>query len=237
MGARSTRGCLTPESGRRQSSTASWPSNQRFSGCRLQSCSVIGPTVHAAALGYALGTVPSAVLVSRAAGGPDPRTTGTGNPGAANMASVVGPRAGLVVLAADIGKGAAAGRVGLRLAGALGADVAATAAVIGHCHPVWNGFEGGKGVATSVGQVLSTFPAYFPIDLAIALATSAVPGWKQRAFAAPSVSSVVWIAGSTLWWRRRLPNAWGPPPTASLPAAALVSSVVIARRFLAGGAP
>jgi glycerol-3-phosphate acyltransferase PlsY len=189
-------------------------------------------TMAAAAAGYALGTLPSADLVSRAAGGVDPRAVGSGNPGAANVASVMGPAAGFAVLTADIAKGAVAGRVGRRLAGALGGDLAATAAVIGHCYPVWNGFRGGKGVATSVGQVLATFPAYFPIDVAVAVATAAVPQWNQRAFAATTVSSVVWIAGSQLWWRRQLPNLWGGPPSWSLPTGAVVSSLVIRRRFL-----
>lgn len=193
-------------------------------------------TLAAAAAGYVLGTVPSADLVSRAVGGLDPRAAGSGNPGAANIASVIGPAAGLAVLAVDIGKGATAGRVGRRLAGPLGADLAATAAVVGHCYPVWNGFRGGKGVATSVGQVLATFPAYFPIDVAVAVATAAIPQWKQRAFAASTVSSVAWTAGSHLWWRRQLPNFWGGPPTWSLPAGAFVSSLVIRRRFLEAGA-
>lgn len=168
-------------------------------------------------------------------GGSDPRRSGSGNPGAANVASTIGPAAGLLTLGADIAKGAAAGRIGHRIAGALGADVAATAAVVGHCHPVWRGFDGGKGVATSVGQVLSTFPAYFPIDLAVAVATASIPGVKQRAFAATTVSSVAWVAGSTLWWRRRLPNGWGPTPSVSLPVGALVSSLVIRGRFRAAG--
>ncbi len=165
-------------------------------------------------------------------GGPDPRLAGSGNPGAANVASTIGPTAGLVTLVADIAKGAAAGRIGQRLAGSVGADVAATAAVVGHCHPVWSDARGGKGVATSVGQVLATFPAYFPLDLAVAVATAALPGWKQRAFAATTVSSAAWIAGAAVWWRRQLPNAWGSTPSVSLPLAALTSSLVIRGRFL-----
>ena len=193
---------------------------------------MLSRTLVAAAAGYVLGTVPSADLVGRAAGGLDPRAVGSGNPGAANIASEIGPAAGLVVLAADIGKGAIAGRIGRRIAGSLGGDLGATAAVIGHCYPAWNGFRGGKGVATSVGQVLATFPAYFPIDVSVAVVTAAMPHWKQRAFAATTVSSVIWIAGSHLWWRRQFPNLWGGAPTWSLPTGALVSSLVIGRRFL-----
>lgn len=188
----------------------------------------------AAGAGYLLGTIPSADLVARRFAGADPRSAGSGNPGAANVATVIGPTAGLMVLAADISKGAVAGRVGGRLAGAIGADVASTAAVIGHCYPVWTGFRGGKGVATSVGQVLATMPAYFPVDVAVAVATSAIPWWKQRAFAATMSASAAWVLGAVLWWRRQLPNGWGPTPGPSLPLAALASSAVICRRFLEG---
>jgi acyl phosphate:glycerol-3-phosphate acyltransferase len=98
---------------------------------------------------------------------------------------------------------------------------------------VWNGFRGGKGVATSVGQCLATFPAYFPIDAGIALATVSSRRWKQRAFAATMVSSACWVIGALVWWRRGWPNLWGPRPTAALPIAAATSSLVIAQRFLA----
>lgn len=181
--------------------------------------------------GYVIGTLPSADLASRLAGGPDLRAAGSGNPGATNAANLLGAKIGLGVLALDIAKGALAGRLGQRWAGPVGAQIASTAAVTGHCYPVWNGFRGGKGVATSVGQVLATFPAYFPIDTAVAVATAAVPAWKQRAFAATSVSSVVWIAASAMWWRRSMWNAWGPDPTAALPLGAAASSAIIFRRF------
>lgn len=188
----------------------------------------------AATVGYFLGTMPSADVARRLFAGPDPRSTGSGNPGAANVASVIGPAAGLFVLAADISKGAAAGRIGARLVGSAGADLASTAAVIGHCYPAWNGFRGGKGVATSVGQVLATLPAYFPIDVAVAVATSALPWWQQRAFAATMSASAAWILAATVWWRRQLPNAWGPTPGPTLPIGAFVSSLVICRRFIEG---
>lgn len=194
----------------------------------------IGARTAAVSAGYLLGTAPSADVVGRLFGGGDPRTEGSGNPGAANVASVVGPAAGVMVLVADIAKGAAAGRLGARVAGSVGADMASTAAVIGHCYPVWSDFRGGKGVATSVGQVLATFPAYFPIDVGVAVATSALPWWQQRAFAATMSASAAWVVGATLWWRRQWPNGWGSAPGVSLPLAALTSSAVIRRRFREG---
>ncbi len=146
---------------------------------------------------------------------------------------VLGRRAGYTVMAGDVAKGALAGVGGRVIAGSLGSHTAATAAVIGHCFPVWTGFRGGKGVATSVGQCLVTFPAYFPIDLGVAAATAAIPQLKQRAFTATVAASVCWVAGGLWWWRRRLGNLWGPPAGPGLPISALISSTVVLNRFVA----
>lgn len=183
--------------------------------------------------GYAAGLLPSATLAARAASGGavDLRASGTGNPGGANAAAVLGRRWGWAVMAADIAKGAAAARVGRRLAGDPGQHVGAVAAVVGHCYPVTHGFRGGKGVATSVGQCLATLPAYLPVDLGVATAVAAGP-WRQRSFPATMAASAVWVAASLLWWRRRLPNAWGGAVTIGHPLAAAATSAIIAGRFL-----
>lgn len=191
----------------------------------------------AALLGYAAGTIPSADVATRLAtgGSVDLRAAGSGNPGAANASKVLGARWGAGVMAADIVKAAVASRAGQRLAGGTGAHVAGTAAVVGHCFPVWRGFKGGgKGVACSVGQCLATFPAYLPVDLGVAALTASGP-WKQRARSATLMSSFFWVIGAAVWWRRDLPNAWGPKPTAGLPVAAAVSSAVILHRFFRPG--
>jgi acyl phosphate:glycerol-3-phosphate acyltransferase len=188
----------------------------------------------AAATGYAAGLVPSADVAARLASGGrvDLRSHGSGNPGGANAAAVLGARWGYGVMAADIAKGTVAARAGRRLGGDTGQHLAAVASVVGHCYPVTAGFRGGKGVGCSVGQCLATLPAYLPVDLTVAAVVAAGP-WKQRAFAATSASSAAWIAASTLWWRRQWPNAWGGRPTAALPLAAAASSAVILQRFLA----
>jgi len=112
----------------------------------------------------------------------------------------------------------------------VGADVAGTAAVIGHCYPIWNGFRGGKGVAVSSGQCLATFPAYFPFDLAVATAVARLRG---RALPATAAASAVWVGCSALWWRRSWPNGWGRRPGPTLPLAAAATSAVIMVRFAA----
>jgi glycerol-3-phosphate acyltransferase PlsY len=165
-------------------------------------------------------------------GGTDLRTEGSGNPGAVNAMKVLGGGWGTAVLAADIAKGALACAVGRAVAGGTGSHLGGTAAVVGHCFPVAKRFKGGKGVAASVGQCLATFPAYFPIDLAVAALSSTGPR-RRRAAAATVLSSGAWIGGAILWWRRGWPNLWGPRPTAALPLAAGASSAVVLYRFAA----
>ena len=192
----------------------------------------------AAASGYLLGTVPTADAAARLAskGTADLRTAGTGNPGGANALVVLGKAWGYGVMGVDIAKGAAACVAGRRLGGEAGAHVAGTAAVVGHCFPVWNGFRGGKGVAASVGQCVATFPVYVPFDVGLAWLT-ATPQWSRkvgtRTMIATGVASSAWVAAATLWWRRGWPNGWAPRATAGLPLAAAASSAVILSRFAA----
>jgi len=186
----------------------------------------------AAALGYLTGAFPSADVASRLAtgGSTNLRAAGSGNPGAANAMAVLGLGWGYGVLAADISKGALACRFGRALAGDAGAHIGGVAAVAGHCFPWHAGFKGGKGVAASAGQCLATFPAYFPVDVAVAALTG-TRRWKHRAYAATMAASVSWVAASVLWWRRGWPNLWGPRPTVGLPIAAAATSAMIVYKF------
>lgn len=190
----------------------------------------------AAAVGYAAGLVPSASLAARAASGGtvDLRTTGTGNPGGANAAAVLGRRWGYGVMAADIAKGVVACRLGRRLAGDGGQHVAGVAAVLGHCYPATHGFRGGKGVATGIGQCVATLPLSVPVDLGVAAIVAGARG-RGSAYPATVAATATWVAAGVLWWRRRLPNAWGGPVTVAHPLAATISSAVIAIRFRAPG--
>src|SRR5215207_7437471 len=145
-----------------------------------------------AAAGYLIGTVPCADTVARLASGgtADLRAAGTGNPGAVNAMHVLGTAWGSSILAADAGKGVLACAVGRRLAGPAGAHTAGTAALVGHCFPVWNGFRGGKGVAVSLGHCTATFPAYLPFDLGVAWGVGKLTG---RTFPGTWVASVTWV--------------------------------------------
>jgi glycerol-3-phosphate acyltransferase PlsY len=184
----------------------------------------------ATAIGYALGALPSADIAARAASRGrrlDLRAEGSGNPGALNAAQVLGWRWGLSVLAADMGKGALAGLLGRRIAADVGAYSAAAAAIAGHVAPPRHGFRGGKGIATSAGACLAVFPAYFPVDAAVATVSAVT---SRNAGSAIRMSCAAWTTAAVLWWRRQLPNAWGPTPSAALPAFAAAGSLLILAR-------
>ncbi len=182
--------------------------------------------------GYLAGTFPSASVASGLASGGavDLRSTGSGNPGALNAAQQLGSAWGVGVLVADAAKGYVGAIVGRRLAGDAGAYLGATAAIGGHIAPVWSHFRGGKGVATSAGACLAVFPAYFPIDAAVA-AMGAVT--TRNPESATQVSALAWTVSALVWWRRKWPNAWGPQPTAGLPLFAAAGSAMILTKFAA----
>ncbi|MEO6125514.1 MAG: glycerol-3-phosphate acyltransferase [Ilumatobacteraceae bacterium] len=196
----------------------------------MSSASSTARLVAAAAVGYLLGTVPSADVAARLAHGGtiDLRASGSNNPGALNAAQQLGTRWGVAVLIADAMKGSAAGVIGKRIAGGTGAYAAATLSIAGHIWPMWSRFRGGKGVATSAGACLAIFPAYFPIDAGVA-ALGAVG--SRNAETSVRVSAAVWTLSAALWWRRGWPNLWGPRPTAGLPMFAAVSSAMIVVKF------
>jgi glycerol-3-phosphate acyltransferase PlsY len=111
------------------------------------------------AAAYLIGAVPFGWLLGRLAGGMDVRRVGSGNIGATNVARSLGPWAGILTLALDVGKGALAVWGAWRLTGQSGPAMAAgLAAVAGHVFPVYLGFRGGKGVATGLGAFLMLDP-------------------------------------------------------------------------------
>jgi glycerol-3-phosphate acyltransferase PlsY len=106
-------------------------------------------------LGYLLGMFPTAVLVARAKG-VDVTAEGSGNPGASNVARLLGWKWGALVLLGDFAKGALAAGGGLAAGGRAGAYLVGAAAVLGHTFPL--GRKGGKGVATAGGMLTVLFP-------------------------------------------------------------------------------
>jgi glycerol-3-phosphate acyltransferase PlsY len=135
----------------------------------------------------------------------------------------------MAIMAGDVAKGVAGAQAGRLIAGDTGAYAAATAAVVGHCFPATSGFRGGKGVATSLGATAAVFPLYAPVDLAVAF----LGYWTtKKANIATFAASSVFVLLSFVWWRRKLPNGWGPRPNGGLPLFAAVTSAVIAYKFL-----
>ncbi|MDO4997239.1 MAG: glycerol-3-phosphate 1-O-acyltransferase PlsY [Neisseria sp.] len=114
--------------------------------------------------GYLIGSLSFAVIVSRFYGMDDPRTYGSGNPGATNVLRSGKKKAAALTLLGDALKGLIAVYLAMALQDSLGlanATIAwvAFAALIGHMYPVFFGFKGGKGVATALGVLLALSPA------------------------------------------------------------------------------
>ena len=109
----------------------------------------------AALLGYALGSIPFGLVLSRLAGLGDIRAIGSGNIGATNVLRTGRKDVAAATLLLDGLKGAVAVAVMQHLAGQGPALLAGVAAVLGHCTSPWVGFKGGKGVATGIGVVLA----------------------------------------------------------------------------------
>ena len=110
-------------------------------------------------LSYLIGSIPSGYLVARSKG-IDIRQRGSSNIGAANVARVMGKKWGYLVGFCDFLKGFLAVKLGLiaahfPLSPVLGGVTAAIACILGHNYPIWLGFKGGKGIATSGGAVLA----------------------------------------------------------------------------------
>ena len=124
--------------------------------------------------GYLAGSIPSAVIVSRALGLPDPRTYGSGNSGATNVLRSGSRIAALATLVGDTAKGWVA-VLAARLLELPLEMIALTgfAAFLGHVFPVWLRFRGGKGVATAAG-VLIAFDWRIGIAVVVAWLTIAV---------------------------------------------------------------
>lgn len=108
---------------------------------------------------YLIGSISFAVVMSRVFGLSDPRTYGSGNPGATNVLRSGNKKAAIATLIGDAAKGWFAVWLALRLAGTYGIDdlgiaLVVLAVFIGHLWPVFFRFEGGKGVATALGVLL-----------------------------------------------------------------------------------
>ncbi len=145
---------------------------------------------------YLLGSVATAIVVSRLMGLPDPRSQGSGNPGATNVLRLGNKKAAALTLLGDSLKGllpvVLAKALGLPLEGQA---LVALAAFLGHLYPIFFGFRGGKGVATALGVLLGLAPL---------LALCAVATWLV-VFALTRISAVAALTAASIaplcaWW-------------------------------------
>jgi len=127
--------------------------------------------------GYLLGSIPFAYLLARRHRGIDLRRAGSGNVGAANVLRTTTKKIGVSAMALDVTKGIASVLVARQVdPGGTGPAVAGIAAVLGHIYPVWLGFRGGKGVATTCGVFLILAP---PATAIATLAFLALVWWTR----------------------------------------------------------
>jgi glycerol-3-phosphate acyltransferase PlsY len=167
---------------------------------------------------YLLGSIPFAVVVSRILGLPDPRSYGSGNPGATNVLRTGSKFAAVLTLLGDAGKGAAAVLLARSLAPRFGAGdeaaaLAAMAVFVGHLYPLFLGFRGGKGVATAAGAFLALSPSLGLILAGVWLATAAL--FRFSSLAALAAAGVAPFAAAGLW-------GWHPYTAVTLSMAALL---------------
>lgn len=170
-------------------------------------------------IGYLLGSVSSAVVVTRALHLQDPRNVGSGNPGATNVLRYGGKGAALATLLGDLLKGVIAVLIARQLS-AQSWVIAATMVTVflGHLYPVFFGFKGGKGVATALGAYVGASPLvggalagtwlvvavlsrYSSLSALVATALSPLYVWywlRDPAYVAGSV-----VMAAILFWRHR----------------------------------
>ena len=107
-------------------------------------------------LAYLIGSISSAIVVCRIMGLPDPRSSGSNNPGATNVLRLGGKKAAVITLIGDVLKGI----IPVLIAKAMSDSswtiaLSGLAAFLGHLYPIFFGFKGGKGVATAAGVFIA----------------------------------------------------------------------------------
>ena len=149
-------------------------------------------------LAYLLGSLSFAVIVSRAMRLDDPRSYGSGNPGATNVLRSGNKVAAILTLLLDALKGAVAVLFARWMATRLGYGegtiaLAGLAAFLGHLYPVFFRFQGGKGVATAAGVLLALHPAVGLLSLATWLAIAILTRYSSLAALVTALMAPVYV--------------------------------------------
>lgn len=152
--------------------------------------------IESAALGYIIGNIQFAVIFSYLLHRDDVRHHGSGNAGSTNMLRVYGKKDGIITFAGDLLKGVAGVLIGRLLGGENCVYMGAVGVILGHCYPVFFGFHGGKGVASSLGAVFALNPLYGGIvsivAAIVAIATKTISAASLSGTAAYLIIALIW---------------------------------------------
>ncbi|RKW10255.1 MAG: glycerol-3-phosphate 1-O-acyltransferase [Cardiobacterium sp.] len=153
--------------------------------------------------GYVCGSLSSAVIVCRAMGFGDPRTLGSGNPGATNVLRIAGEKAAAITLAGDLLKGLIPVVVFIILRRFFPAGIddlvivlVGLGAFFGHLYPIFFNFEGGKGVATAFGVLL----AWNPIVALLGAAIWGAVFYNTRISSLSALSAAAFVAIASIFY-------------------------------------
>ncbi len=155
------------------------------------------PAVGCILAGYLLGNIQTAIIVSKAYFHDDVRRHGSHNAGSTNMVRVFGWTPGAITFAGDFCKAVAGYFIGTLLMGTLGGYLAGLCVIVGHCYPVFTGFAGGKGVASSCGLAFCVFP----LGMAIALAGGVAVVLFTKKVSLMSLAGITLLLALTLIFR------------------------------------
>ncbi len=149
------------------------------------------------AVGYLLGSIPFGLILTRATGGPDVRTIGSGNIGATNVLRTGRRGLAAATLLCDALKGTAAVLLATHYATPDAALAAALGAFLGHLFPVWLKFKGGKGVAVYIGVLIGLYWPGALIFCAIWLGVAALSRYSSLAALITSAVTplALWLLG------------------------------------------
>lgn len=152
---------------------------------------------------YLFGSISTAVITSKLMGLPDPRTQGSGNPGATNVLRIGGKKAAIITLLGDSLKAV----IPVLIAKAFGftpftLGLVAVGAFVGHLFPVFFGFKGGKGVATAAGAILALDWHVGLLLLAVWLGMAVIFRYSSLAALTASIASpllALWLNHDYFW--------------------------------------
>ena len=153
----------------------------------------------AAVLGYLLGNIQTGLIVGLVSRKIDLRTKGSGSTGTTNALRTLGLPSAIITFLGDLLKGLVASLLGAKIAGPNGQLLAALAVILGHIWPVFFGFRGGKGVATTVGALFVMYPTLGMVCVPLSIVLIAITRYVSLGNMIGMLVYGVWVA--ILSWR------------------------------------